>query len=284
MNKNRLIALLCILSSFLWSCEKEIMEYKGREGVYFAVQHGSSSLSISQWPYQPYSNVEFLRLTGDEVLFPMKVMITGPVKQHDRTFRVEVNPDSTTAIQGVHYEAIQEVWTIPANAVSATVQVRLKRTPDLRNTERTLGLRLVATNDFALSFPEWDAIPSLTGGTVVREFDASLHTLRINDIMVQPAVWRGSIQSGNRESGLWGAFSRKKMEFLMENLGLSYQDFASEQMMPLARSMQIKSDAAAILIARYNAKTPVLEDDGRLMYIESVPWTSYIGVPWVPEQ
>lgn len=284
MKKNQLIAILSLFFCLFCGCEKEIMEYKGREGVYFAVRHGSPGLSADNWPYQPYSNAEFLNVAGDEMLFPMTVMITGPVKNYDRTFRLEVNPDSTTAVLGVHYEAVQEVWTIPAHAISTTVQVRLKRTPDLRNAGKILGLRLVATSDFELSFPEWDALPSLSGGTVVPEFDASLHSIRISDVMVQPKVWRGSIQDGNRESGVWGAFSRKKMEFLMENLGLSYADFASEEVMPLARAMQIKYDAAAILIARYQAKDPVLEEDGRLMYIESVPWTSYIGVPWVPEQ
>ncbi|TDQ10262.1 DUF4843 domain-containing protein [Pedobacter metabolipauper] len=281
MNKKLLIALLPLLA-LVWGCEKEIMKYEGNEGVYFAVQHGQPALSINSWPYQPYSNVEFARLSQDEVSFPVKVMITGPVKDYDRNFRVEVNPDSTTAILGVHYLAFPELWTIPANAVSTTIQIRLKRSPDLQNVEMKLGLRLVATEHFALSFPEWDAIPSLTGGTVVPEFDASLHTLRINDIMVKPAVWLGSLQPVNKESGLMGVFTRRKMEFLTQYLGLKYEDFASEATMPMARSILVGSDAAAILIERYNAKNPVLEDDGRLMFIGSVPWTSYIGVPYVP--
>lgn len=263
-------------------CKKENMSYKGKEGVYFAVQFGTKSLSINYWPYMPYSLVEFVSLGTDVVDFPVKVMITGPVKNYDRTFRVEVNPDSTTAVLGEHYEAIQEEWKIPAGTVSANVTVHLKRTPDLAVTPVTLGLRIIATKDFVSSFPEWDAIPALTGGTIVPEFDAGMHILRINDIMVQPAVWPGSLQSGNRESGLFGVFTRRKMQFLIDNLDLKYEDFASSETMPQARYLLVASDAAIILKQRFDAKTPVLEEDGRLMFIGSVPWTSIIGVPYMP--
>jgi hypothetical protein len=100
--------------------------------------------------------------------------------------------------------------------------------------------------------------------------------------MMQPAVWSGTLQAGNRESGLFGVFTRKKMEFLMENFGLTYEEFASTETMPMVRQMLISSDGAAILIKRLNEKNPVLEDDGRLMWMGSVPWTSYLGIPYVP--
>lgn len=278
--KRILTYLVCLPLLILFQgCEKDIMGYEGREGVYFAVQHGNTFLP-NLWPFQPYSTVEFARLANDEVDFPVKVMITGPVKDYDRTFRVEVNPDSTTAVAGEHYAPLQALWTIPAGAISTNVIVKVKRRPDLQESMKTLGLRLVPTEHFSLSFPEWDAIPENTSGTVVPEFDASLHTLRLNDVLVQPAVWSGSIQAGNRESGLFGVFSRKKMDFMSENLGLKYEDFASAATMPMARMLLIASDATAILIQRKDAGTPVLEADGRLMFIGSVPWTSYIGVPY----
>lgn len=272
--------LIFHLAAVFTSCEKEIMGYKGKEGVYFAVQHGAQHLT--SWPYQPYSNVDFVTIGKDEIDFSIKVSITGPLKDYDRTFHVEVDPDSTTAEAGKHFVSVKRDWTIPAGAISTNIVVRLKRTPDLEIQPKTLGLRLVATTDFSLSFPEWDAIPNLTAGTIVPEFDASLHSLRINDIMVRPAIWSGSVQPGNRESGLLGVFTRKKMEFLIQNLGLTYDDFSSAEKMPMARMLLISSDATAILVQRFKAKNPVLEDDGRLMWLGTVPWTTIIGVPYVP--
>lgn len=282
--KRFLIIIISVqLFIFFTGCEKEIMDYEGKEGVYFSVRHNNNSTILeSMWPYQPYSNVDFVRIAKDEVEFDVKVMITGPAKDYDRVFQVSVNPDSTTAIVGQHYEAVQEKWTIPAGAVSTTIKVRVNRTPDLEEKPVTLGLRLIATDDFALSFPEFDAIPEYTAGTIVPEFDASQHTLRINDIMIQPAEWSGSLQPGNRESGLFGVFSRKKMEFLMEHLDLKYEDFANKEVMPMARMMLISSDATAVLVRLFNEKKPILENDGRLMWMGTVPWTSYVGVPWVP--
>lgn len=266
---------------FLSGCEKEVMSYKGREGIYFGVRSGNEFLP-NLWPFVPYSNVDFARLAKDEVEFPVKVMITGPTKDYDRSFKVELNPDSTTAVEGVHYTAIKPIWTIPAGQISTNIVVRLKRAPDLQDVIQNLGLRLVANEHFSLSFPEWDAIPEYNAGNVVPEFNASLHTLKLNDIMVRPVVWLGSIQPVNRESGLMGVFSRKKMEFLTANLGLKYEDFGSAETMPMARNLLIASDAAAILIRLKDAGTPVLEADGRLMFIGAVPWTSYIGVPYAP--
>jgi len=281
MKKIAVFIVLSFLMSMLWSCKKEIMGYEGKEGVYFSIRHnGSSTILESIWPYQPSSTVEFVRINKAEVDFPLKVMITGPVKDFDRTFQLEVNPDSTTAILGQHYEAVQRDWTVPAGAVSVNVIVKLKRTPDLEFKDVTLGLRLIPTKDFALSFPEWDAIPSYNAGVVVPEFDASMHMLRINDIMVQPVVWSGSIQPGNRESGLLGVFSKEKMNFLEEVAGVKYQDFSSTATMPSARMNQVYKDGERVLIERYNAKNPVLEKDGRLMWMGSLPWTSYIGIPY----
>lgn len=263
-------------------CEKELMSYEGREGVYFGVRHGNATRDESSWPYQPYSDVDFIKIKKDVVDFPVKIDISGPIKNYDRTFRVEVNPDSTTAILGQHYDALQELWTIRAGTSTATITVKIMRSPDLEEESRTLGLRLVPTKDFVLSFPEWDALPALDGGTIVKKFDASLHTLRINDNMVTPGLWLGSLQAGNKEGGAFGVFTRRKMEFLTEYLGLTYEDFASSETMPLARVALISADATAILIERFNAKNPVLEADGRLMYFGSVPWTSIVGVPYVP--
>ena len=120
MKKLLVYILLFQLVAFM-SCKKEIMSYEGREGVYFAVQHGLKSLSINFWPYQPYSPVDFVSIGKDVVDFPIKIMITGPVKDYDRTFRVEVNPDSTTAIAGQHYEPVQGEFKIPAGKITTNI-------------------------------------------------------------------------------------------------------------------------------------------------------------------
>lgn len=280
--KNFKIFIL-LIAFFSTSCEKEIMDYEGVEGVYFAVQHGASYGNERTWPYQPYTNVEFVKTEANEIQLGVKVMITGPAKDYERKFLVEVNPDSTTAQVGVHFNPFPSEIVVPAKALSANVPLTLKRVADLKKTMKTIGLRLVANQSFQLSFPNWDALPSNTSGTVVKKFDASLHTIRINDFLVQPAVWIGSIQPGNREAGQWGAFSEKKIKLMMELMNLTYADFTSTTTMPPILSGLVASTCARYLLARYDVGDPVLEDDGRLMFVGAVPWTSYIGVPYKPE-
>lgn len=267
----------------LTSCEKELMSYEGLEGVYFAVQSGSSWGSDKSWPYMPYTNLEFIKVAGNQTTLNIKVMATGPLKEHDRTFKVEVNPDSTTAVLGVHYDAIPAEVTIPANSCVAYIPVVLHRTPEMKTTKLTLGLRLVANKDFALSFTHWDAVPGFTSGTVYPTFDASLHSIIISDFLVQPAVWTGSVNSIGQETGLWGAFSRKKLDRMCARFNLTYNDFMSTTTMPLVLQRLITTAVSKDLIELYNKHTPVLEDDGRLMYLGECPWASYPGVPWVPE-
>jgi MFS family permease len=112
-------------------------------------------------------------------------------------------------------------------------------------------------------------------------FDASLHTINISDLMVQPAVWRGSVVAAtNKETGSWGAFTRKKMELMCQLFNLKYEDFSSDATMSLVLSNLITTEMTRYLINQFNAGTPVKEDDGRLMWVGSVPWTSIIGVPY----
>jgi hypothetical protein len=275
--------ILAGLTLMTGSCERELMGFEGEEGVYFAVQHGASYGNDRVWPYQPYSNIEFIKETGDAVTKQFKVMATGPVKEYDRTFFVTINPDSTTAQPATDYELVEESFIIPANGSIGYVSIILKRTPGLQLGIKKIGLRLLESADFTLAFTEWDAVPGFSSGTIVPKFDASLHTINMSDFVVQPPVWTGSIQEGGREAGMWGAFSRKKLEMMCDRFNLTYNDFLSTATMPSVLQGLIATTMSNDLIALYDQHTPVLEDDGRLMFFWECPWTSYVGIPWVPE-
>ncbi len=282
--KKYLGILALTIAVLFHSCEKELMDYEGVEGVYFAVQHGDSWGNERTWPYQPTTPVEFIKTPADELTVNIKVMITGPVKDYDRAFNVIINPDSTTAIEGTHFESLPARLIIPAKSLMAYVPVKLKRTADLKKEQKIIGLRLLANENFQLSFPHWQALPSHTSGNVVKNFDASLHSIRINDFMVQPPVWPGSIQQpGNRESGQWGAFSQKKIDLICELMDLTYADFGSAETMPMILTGLIASSCSQYLTEQFDAGNPILEDDGRLMFFSGVSWTSYVGVPYIPK-
>lgn len=277
-----MLGMLAII--LLASCEKEMKTYEGLEGVYFAQQWGSPN--YSEWPYRPYTNVELVKLAGTstEYTAKIKVMFTGTVKDHDRYFKVEVNPDSTTAVENVHYAPLPEEVLVPANATVAYIPLVIKRSKDLQTASKKIGLRLVANSDFGIAFPKWKAIPNLGTGSLTpadTAFDNSIHTVVVNDFIVQPAIWRGSVNAQtNRDQGSWGGFTRKKIELMYKLFNLTYDDFGSTvTLTPVLQSL-ITQELARYLKAQFNAGTPVKEEDGRLMWVGDVPWVSTVGVPY----
>lgn len=278
----KLLYTLFALLPLLTGCEKDLMDYEGLEGVYFAVQYGDSWGGERTWPYMPYSKVSFMEVSGNENTVSLRVMVTGGAKDYDRTFYLEANPDSTTAVTNTDYLPIQREWTIKAGELQTDIEVTLLRTELLQEKELTLGLRLVPSPDLTLAFTNFAAVDGHTSGTVIKNFDASLHQLRFDDMLGRPKGWVGTDESpynGGYESGMFGAYSRKKLELMCELTGLTYADFNKQ--MPSVISTFVTKKLSAYLIERYNAKDPVLEDDGRLMYCSYVPWMSKIGVPWV---
>lgn len=282
--KENIVMLLCavIFIGLFSSCEKELINYRGIEGIYFAVQHGSANGTENNWPYQPFSKVRFAAVQGQDTTIRLKVLTTGPIYAYDRNFEVEVNPDSTTAVMGKHFSAVKRHMTIPANSSKTYVEVKLHRTADLKQASKQIGLRLVPSDQLSLSFPQWDAIPGYTQSTdpIIQEFDAGLHTILLDDLLPKPTVWSGNVGADLVESGNWGEYSEKKMLLICEVMNLSYQDFSSTTTMPLIRVNLITREMSQYLQDRFEAGAPVLEADGRLMYIRGVSWTSKVGVPW----
>lgn len=278
-----IIMCFFIIAWLLQGCEKELMDYQGKPGVYFAVQHGFTGGNDAIWPYQPKSNVEFFKILGDTTTVEIKVMATGSVSEEDRLFRMEINPDSTNATPGVHYESLSGNYFIPAGKAYALIPITLYRTADMQVKDITVGLRLLPNDNFELAFPEWHAVDDLYYGDVVESFDDSQHTLVINDVMTRPSQWSGQASSSGLEGGLFGEFSRKKLELMCELCDVTYEDFCDANIMITLLKYEIRNTMAKYLTNALEEGHPVLEDDGRLMWVGTCTWSSYIGVPYIPE-
>ena len=275
------------LMVFLWTaiiiggCEKELKDYDGEEGVYFFVQYGALGDS-TKWASHSSTTVEFMNVLGDSCDVTLRVMATGKVKDYDRTFRMVVDVDSTTAVEGLNFKPFDEMQVVKAGATYADVMIRLLRNDNIQKEQKVLGVRLVPSDDFTLAIPQWGELDDLWSSDWGNEFDASLHKIIMNDFLVRPARWIPSIdyQQGEREAGLWGAFPMKKYRLICDFFNLTYEDFATEETMPSAKRSVIKEYMVNYLQDLYDNGTPVLEEDGRLMWFMGVSWYSYVGVAW----
>ena len=253
--------LIYIWALFLFcvACERDLMSYKGEEAIYFAVQSGNSWGSEGDWPYMPYSLAEFGSILEDTLTVRIKVMITGEEKDYPRPFKVVVNPDSTTAREGVHYQALADEYILEANCSYAYIPVLLYRQPEMQTDTVTLGLKLVANGYFSLTFDEFNKMDKFTNGNVVYEqFNATMHKICMTDIMPQPKQW-----------SIWefGTFTPKKLNLICQKLGYTYAYFQDDKKITYLQQMVISRKFSEILNQAYYDGEPILEDNGQLMWV-----------------
>ena len=126
----------------------------------------------------------------------------------------------------------------------------------------------------------------LANAAGLEQFDGAYHTIRLNDFITRPNGWVGLpmpdvAQVGDQEAGLLGIFTREKFNYILEVVpGLTYEDFESSTTMPTARARAIGDLVAISLQEAFDSGNPVLEADGRLMWVTGVSWKSYWGVPY----
>lgn len=284
-----LIVLTLLSSAIFISCKKEELKvYDGKEGIYFNVQWGPSHGNENLWATQPTTEIEFINLVEKSDTVYLKVMTTGRIKDYDRTFKMEVVVDSTTAIKELNYDPLPTEYTIKAGETFVRVPVITHRTENIQDEAKILALRLLPNEHFDIGIDVWRKLPIFWEPVIRGDFDATFHKVIMSDFVVRPSRWIGGNNNGV-ESGRWGEFTEKKYRLICDHFDLVYEDFTTIDGMPGARQENIQQYMIKLLQEHYDAemkkpraeRQPILEEDGRLMWFLGVSWTSTIGVPWV---
>ena len=284
MKKIVLFALM-VMGCILTSCEKEMISYEGVEGVYFEARYGATVAAVADpWPYYSYSMLDFIRIPDDLYAFQVKVMATGVAKSYDRTVNVTLDTDATTAMAGQDFDPVPATVTIKAGELYTYLPVSLHRPPF--DVAFIVGVKLLPSTDFDLIFELFDQPANLlnspyglSGLPIEKQFNATKHQVRVSHVVVRPSRWNGSLIS-NEERFTLGEYSNKKLITIMEVLHVPYSDFMDATIMTNARMAEIAAQFSQYLVAQYRNHTPVLEEDGRLMWVRGVPWTTFFGSPW----
>lgn len=274
-------ALLAALSG----CEKEPMSYEGETGVYFSIQRGPSYGVRDNWPFYPYSPLEFVLYAGEnQHTISLRVRVTGNLTDYPRTFSYRIDPETTTATEGVDYVKPSGEGIIPAGQRDGYIDLLVNRTASMKTQTLEIGLRLLSNENFSLAFTQFEQPPGLNAGQeeVIESFDATRHVVRVNDNLVQPPIWLGGIYAWGQgeEFNVLGVFSVKKFNLICEITGVTYSDFLTDPPMTSPYMRIIGRRVGDYLKEQYRNGTPVLEDDGRLMWVDGVKWMSYPGTPW----
>ncbi|MDR1273792.1 MAG: DUF4843 domain-containing protein [Odoribacteraceae bacterium] len=268
--------ITCMLAAlFTVGCtEQEIEFYNGQEGVYF-YSDAYTSVNLN---YVPASRrVEFLRLQRDTVELSLTVMITGREKDYPRQIKIVIDPDSTTAVAGINYEPLADFYTVAAGQSFVDVPLRFYNNANISDNEKRVEYHLLPTDDFVIGIPVWRA--NLSDPNPI---DLTRHAIIVTGTVPSPPAWSGGKNATTGiENGTLGVFSMKKFELICELCHLTYDDWLDANTMSSARLTMVQVVARTYLRQMYEARTPILEDDGRLMWISGVSlWTSIPGVPW----
>lgn len=271
MKKRINILPLCMLLLLFVSCEKELMDYEGQDGLYFDVQYGKDWGNENTWGHQIYTHVSFTKVDGVETEVRMKVCVAGSVTDYDRPFKIEIVKDSTNAIAGEEYDALSEEQVIKAGENKTYITFVAKKSERMMTDTVKIQLRLQPNEYFTLPFSDIGNVPGRWKDVMEtlysQNIDPSIHNVFINNMLMKPAGWTDA-------SWYFGKFSAKKYQMLLDVTGYTIAQFEDTAIMQAGRRDIIKRKGSAYLMEQYKLGREhwVLDEDGSMIYIGGVSW------------
>ena len=131
----------------------------------------------------------------------LKVNLQGNMSDDSRKISMVVNPELTTAEEGVHYETLKEYYELPARQTSVKLPlVVFNQDQTLDKKAVLVVLELLPTADLALGISERNKVK-----------------VEVSNILNPPSYWNG-IQT------YFGVYSRVKHEICIRELGWEFPE------------------------------------------------------------
>ena len=169
------------------------MDYSGENMIHFYERYMYLGYVESRTEKLIYSfAVKPSSLVEDNV--NVNLRLQGRISNNDRVVKVGYVPDSTTAIEGIHFRLNEGL--IKAGEYEGTVPVTVIRTPEMKNQSFRIKLKFLKNEWFDIGVAEDSYI-----------------TLEISDILTQPTNWPQWYG--------FGTYSENKYRFVIEILGIT---------------------------------------------------------------
>ncbi|MDO5663874.1 MAG: DUF4843 domain-containing protein [Bacteroidia bacterium] len=170
MKKRKIHFVILSLFALLMACDKgENLMYKDFSGLHFVAPTDTTLILRRDTLIYSFA---FEKPEIKEKIIYIPVEIEGFRENKDRKFNVQLIKEGTTAESGVHYEALQEYYTVKANQGRDSIALKVKRTLDIRNTAKTITLKLVPTDEFEVGL-----------------YDKQQVSISFSDILEEPDWW-----------------------------------------------------------------------------------------------
>ena len=187
----------------------------------------------------------------------------GKVVDYDRPFKVVVDQEGTTAIEGKHYEVNLDTVVVPAGKSTAYVRVRFFRTDDMMEKAVRLALRLEDNEYFKCYFPEYKNTNAYSATGVMIHGDVFAFSL--SEMYTEPSYWA---MFGDDFFGDW---TPKKYIVVNSVCGLTPSDWSNAGYAG-TKVQYGRFNFFATVVQKYlqeqaDAGTPELEADGSYMQL-----------------
>lgn len=202
--------ILSLFCSLLFAaCDQDIdYAYQGKDRIHFKhynLDWRNNRIPIDSMVFSFGMKSTDIRIDTAKIV----VEYLGRNSDTERIYHVTVNPDSTTAVVGQHYEAIPRTQRFRAGSLTDTLRIVLMReylSPSFSNPQNeSIHLKLEASEDFDLG---------LANGVTLR--------LLVNNYLSEPVWWEGTFW------GTLGFYHPQKWRILMS----FHDDFKNPESCP----------------------------------------------------
>lgn len=252
MKRVYFISGIIFILSLLWCCEKEMMDYEGKPGVYFAVQEVPPSLygDPERWAYKDTTLIPFSAILTDDSTVMLKVRVMGEIANHDRFFTVTIVDSLTTATLGEDYDEIPTQYVMKAGERDAFVALTGHRQTKMLDSTYYVALQLEETADFALPMDIWRFLEY--SDYTSKNVNVIRHMVGLSDEVFVPKAWTANY---------FGKYSKKKMKLICEMYGLQITDFDNTVDMDMNRQWVLAQGLDRYLKEMESKGQTVYEDE-----------------------
>lgn len=219
----KIVAILTTVLLF-GSCQKEIKTYDWTDMVYFDVKSNRVPIDTTNYSFA-FDEPEI-----GKILIPIRIQMTGELKDYDRKIELEIVYSDPEVIKGTHFDVDLDTCYIRRNTTYQDINIQVNRLPDMLTRSYRIGLRLKDNQYFKLTNKRHITDP--VNNTSV---DLLTHTVVFSEIIQRPEfTWF-------EPDDYFGEFSVKKFLLICEVTGYDRKVFTDPKFMATGRKNYIKS-------------------------------------------
>ena len=261
--KKYILSIFSLLSLLmLGACsEEDFTSFDGGKSGIYIQRVATTDITGNPMSYTDSMTVTFANYesTTERLRTYVPVKIMGDVKDYDRKFKLTVNKQLSTAVEGEDFELSDTACYIPAGQTSRNVFFYIKKTDKLSNQSVKIVFELQDNENFTAELESYKN--TVNWSSTGSQLCGTRYKIIFNNIWEIPYQWSFW---GDYYFGTW---SVKKETILNNLMGWEHYDFDSKatygKMPYLAKKLQ------KYLQEQADAGTPVVDEDGSYMQLVS---------------